>query len=328
MINKALSTLRLAALLTSLFISTMISTPVNGQQIDFEREDQGDSHLFNYQWTDSTKRRHQISFEINNEILFNRHRNFKAYKADIAEKQILQHLKKQLNKEPIAGVSVHYDKVGKDTVIRLTSRDEQVLSEAEKTLKLRKQLALDAYFDKTYYHKFLSPSRQHAIKPDYVRFAKESADDLDPLIKALYNNIPSANNQSNIRSVFNYVLSFVQSIPYEELQSRVTSSGAGFNPPNRLIYENKGDCDSKVTLIGAILKPLFPNLEIAVVLVPGHALLAISAPFNESEDTVEIDGQFYVLAEPTGPAILPLGKIGESSRGFIASGQFSAELFE
>jgi hypothetical protein len=131
----------------------------------------------------------------------------------------------------------------------------------------------------------------------------------------------------NIRKVTNLVLSFVQSIPYSTLESRITSSGAGFNPPAKLLWENQGDCDSKMTLTATILRALMPRIDMAMIYIDKHAFIGIAIPADAGEMTIEHQGVNYLLGEPTGPALYKLGRLAPESELAINQGAYVAEAF-
>jgi len=120
----------------------------------------------------------------------------------------------------------------------------------------------------------------------------------------------------------------VQSIPYAKLESRLTSSGAGFSPPLDLLYRNKGDCDSKVTLTAAILRALMPRINLTIIYIDNHALLGIDILPEGDEVTIVKDDITYVVAEPTGPAILALGQVASFSKQAVLAGLYNAEKFK
>ena len=49
------------------------------------------------------------------------------------------------------------------------------------------------------------------------------------------------------------MLDFIQAIPYQLLDSQSGRSGKGFLSPRQVLEQNRGDCDSKVTLMAAML---------------------------------------------------------------------------
>ena len=159
-------------------------------------------------------------------------------------------------------------------------------------------------------------------KPDHLRFAKESAEPLKPVLDEIRKKMPRA----NARGVAVFLLSWLQTIPYDTMESRAESNGAGFVPPLRLIANNKGDCDSKVTLMASIMKAMFPRLKIALIYIPGHALIGMNVSHLTEDEKLEIDGLDYTLAEPVGPGLLPFAQISEQSKRYISSGYYQVEL--
>lgn len=59
----------------------------------------------------------------------------------------------------------------------------------------------------------------------------------------------------------NLVLSWVQSIPYNKLEERLNSNGAGYLPPLSVVVNNQGDCDSKAVLMTNPVRPLLPDAK-------------------------------------------------------------------
>lgn len=92
-----------------------------------------------------------------------------------------------------------------------------------------------------------------------------------------------------------------------------------------MLEQNQGDCDSKVTLMAAMLAQLFPELKQAMVFVPGHALLGVALPAKPGEATLNREGETYLLMEPTGPAQLAMGQLAPTSKTLIDSQQLSVQ---
>jgi hypothetical protein len=65
------------------------------------------------------------------------------------------------------------------------------------------------------------------------------------------------------------------------------------------------------------MRTLAPGTASAIVLLPGHAVLAADLEPRPGDRTVELDGQRFVLMEPAGPARIPLGRIGDTSRKLL-----------
>lgn len=296
---------------------------LSAKQLSFTKEIVDNTVQFSYQWQDQNQQMQSLSFAIEKQLLFDRFRNFKAYKASHAKKYVDQGIKKSLSQQKTAGVHVSFLGAGDEMQIELKSQDQKALDQAFQSIgKLEKDL-LQEYLHNNFYQQFRSYDRSLAIKPDHARIAKESVLDFKPLKPLILDRV----SIQNVRKVSNYVLGFVQNIPYATLESRVSSSGAGFNPPLRTLWENQGDCDSKVTLTAAIFRSLMPRIKMMLVFIDNHALLAINMPAQGDELTIDVDGLQYVLAEPTGPALMNVGEISAESEFAIRNGRYYAEPF-
>jgi len=197
-----------------------------------------------------------------------------------------------------------------------------MLRKWRKKIYEQQDLAIDRYLHKTYYSRYVSPLGEKGVKPDHVRFAKESKALMLPVAQALYELLPE---DLTGRSHTNLLLSWLQSIPYNKLEDRITANGKGYAPPPQVILNNQGDCDSKSVLMATIMRLLLPESNMVLLLLPNHALLGIGLPKQGDDETIELDGISYTLMEPTGPALFKVGEITEQSRQYIANGQFRAE---
>ncbi|MDO6447320.1 hypothetical protein Q4493_16235 [Colwellia sp. 1_MG-2023] len=278
---------------------------------------------FSYQWFDYKNEQQSISFSLPKQEIFDRYRDFSIYQTKLAQEYVNKSLKKHFKKAPVQGVQIVFNEENGIFQAELKSTDEQLLQNTAKKISQLEQTFNQEYLTKKYYHQFVTPSQTNAIKPDHGRIALESVPDL----KSLKTIILEKSSIKNIRKVSNYVLGFVQNIPYSTLESRITSSGAGFSPPLKLLWENQGDCDSKVTLTATLLRVLMPRIKLALIYIENHAFIGIKVAPKDDDITVEHNGITYVLAEPTGPAVLALGKISEESEQAIYSGHYSLETF-
>jgi hypothetical protein len=292
-------------------------------QLAFSKIEKGDNYQFNYQWLDSQGDTQNLQFILTKRALFDRFRNFKVFKPEMAKFSINNALQKKLRAEPINDVMINFSKNTDDGEIVIKGRNNQAINSAYAKIYQLKQTLGDEYLAKNYYHQFITHDQINAVKPNHGQFASISSIDL----KSVKPIILEKFSIRNIRKVTDYVLGFVQSIPYATLESRVTASGAGFNPPLKLLWENQGDCDSKVTLTAAILRSLMPRIKMILVFIDNHALLGIKVPVQANDQTIVIDEITYVLAEPTGPILLPLGEIAQVSELAVGNGHFTAELF-
>ena len=296
---------------------------VSAEQRRFHKKIVDNTVQFTYQWQDQNKAPQSLQFSVEKTQLFNQFRNFKSYKAMLAKRYLNRGLKKALSEKSLADVEVSFSGKQGETHVALKSQNKKALAEAYRTVEKFEKELTQQYLHKHYYQQFLNYDNNVAIKPDHARFAKESLKNFEPYKELILDKLPV----KNVRNISNYVLGFVQSIPYTTLESRVTSTGAGFNPPLRVLWDNQGDCDSKVTLTATLLKTLKPEIKILLIIIDNHALLAVDIPAKPGELTINVEGFDYILAEPTGPAMMLTGQISAESEFAIRNGRYVAEAF-
>jgi nitrate reductase NapAB chaperone NapD len=293
------------------------------QQILFNKTLEGSDYKFNYQWLDHNKKTQGISFSLTKESLFERFRHLKSYKSTYAQKTILRRIKKHMKNNPIPGMQISYRQNNGQLSVQVKGQNQQQVTATYQKLK---QLEIDIqaqYFTENHYQFFTNHEQLTGIKINHVDVANKSVSDL----KVLKPIILEKMSIQNIRKVSNFVLGFVQSIPYNPLQSRATSSGAGFNPPTKVLWENQGDCDSKMTLIASILRGLMPRIKIALIYIDNHAFIGLAIESNSGEVAINYKGTHYILAEPTGPALLKIGQLPPESELAITQGRYSVEEY-
>lgn len=297
--------------------------PAKAEQITFSKVQQEQQVTFKYRWKDHSNTEQSMAFSLQNENIFQRFRHLKVYQPKFAQKSILRNIKKQLRKEQLPGVNINYQQSQGETSIEVRGQDEKQVALAYAKINKIEQQQRDLYYKKNYYQVFTNYDQSTGIKVDHRSIADDSVLDLKPLKPLILDQV----SIKNIRKVTNYVLSFIQSIPYATLEDRMTSSGAGFNPPLKLLWENQGDCDSKMTLAVALLRSLMPRIEMVLIYIEQHAFIGIAIPAKAGELTINHEGIEYLLADPTGPALLPLGKLAPESELAITQGQYVAESY-
>jgi len=145
------------------------------------------------------------------------------------------------------------------------------------------------------------------LRVDYAAATRLSVSSMHSVAKAL------AQAGGDERELFAAALAFVQSIPYNTLQTREVNTGMGFLLPSASIDLNRGDCDTKSVVLAAILKTLLPRRSSILVVLRKHALLAVDLPVREGDRFLQIGGRKYLLVEPAGPGLYPVGKIEKDS---------------
>ncbi|MBT3585138.1 MAG: hypothetical protein HN509_09530 [Halobacteriovoraceae bacterium] len=131
-------------------------------------------------------------------------------------------------------------------------------------------------------------------------------------VTKLYNNwvLFRQKGQLNNRQSIELILRFFQDFPYgvppTQFEGRLI--GGLFVAPLVFKY-GWADCDSKALLMATVLAhdPYFKD-KVAMIMVPGHALLGIRIQPGPYDQSYRYQNQNYVVAEPTGLARTPLGQ--------------------
>lgn len=301
----------------------LLTTSINAKQISFSKEPQDEHYIFNYQWLDHSDQSQTISFALTKVALFERFRMLRPYQNEFAQKTIMRTVKKRLRKQPLKGAQVLFVQQEDKIALQVKGKKDENVALAYQVVKKIEKEATEDYFDKNYYQLFNTHDDISGVKINHTNIAAASIADFKVLKPIILDKV----SIKNIRKVTNYVLSFVQSIPYSTLESRITSSGAGFNPPAKLLWENQGDCDSKMTLAATILRALMPRINIAMIFIDEHAFIGIDIPANAGEITIDHQGVSYLLGEPTGPALYKLGTLAPESELAVNQGRYIAEAF-
>tara|TARA_B110000503_G_scaffold143140_1_gene242793 strand:- start:2850 stop:3806 length:957 start_codon:yes stop_codon:yes gene_type:complete len=303
---------------TLVFMSVHLSS--FSQQLSFNKSKKSKEMYFNYTWSDHQEKTSDISFSLPFRQL--NKQNHKKFIPNLAQQYVYIEMHKAAKKIDPKEARVHIQRRGQDIHIQVTSRSNKLLAKWQRSMNQGQQKALDQYLQDNYYNHFRSYLGQKAIKPDHLRYVSENTAALLPVAQAMFEKLPT---NSKTRAYIHLVLSWVQSIPYNELKNRLTSNGAGYLPPLSVIANNQGDCDSKTVLMASLVRSLFPDVKMTMVFLPNHALLGIALPFRKNGQTLNIDGMDYLLMEPTGPSKIPLGEISNRSAQYIAGNMYSLE---
>jgi hypothetical protein len=304
--------------LTIAFMS--LHLPSFAQQLAFNKSKQNKEMHFNYTWSDHQEQTQDITFALPLRQL-NRQKH-KKFIPDLAQQYVYIELHKAARKIDPRQARVQIQHRGQDIHIQVTSRSNNLLDKWQRSMNQSQEEALDQYLKDNYYSHFRSHLGQEAVKPDHLRYISENKAALLPIAQAVYDTLPT---NSETRAYVNLVLSWVQSIPYNELKNRLTSNGAGYLPPLSVVANNQGDCDSKTVLMASLIRSLLPEVKMTMLFLPNHALLGIVLPFRTNEQTLDINGLDYLLMEPTGPAKIQLGDIASRSASDIAGNMYSVE---
>lgn len=312
---------RLLGLVVSMCISVgSLTTAVNAEQVVYKKVKKQSQLSFQYQWIDSFSQSQNLEFNL--PLRQSGGQTHKRFVPELAQQYVYIELHKAARLIDPREARVTIQRGTQNIKVTVNSRSETALEKWQEAMAQSEKVAFDRYLYDNYYARFTSYLGQEAIKADHLRYISENKTPLLPVAQAIYETLAV---NSETRVYVNLLLSWVQSIPYNELEDRMSSNGAGYLPPLAIIKQNQGDCDSKSVLMASLIRSLLPDVKLVMIYLPQHALLGISLPTRSDEQTFNFDGVDYLLMEPTGPALMTLGTVAASTNSAINAGLSSYE---
>ena len=310
----------------SLFVLLLLSTQVWAQQLQLSVT----GNQIDYHWQDANSQSHKITLRLPKTDI--NQLQYHSYDRHAAETYIFYELKKFAQNLQSADIKLEFYREQALNKIDIKAKSTALLITAKQQL-IDKQAALYAsYLDNNNYIQFINAAGERMIKPDHRKIAALSTSSLQPLADAFAAQLTTTDPREGISKL----LSFVQSIPYDSLQSvsyarsRIDPSAEpqpklSFLTPLDVLRYNLGDCDSKATLLGAMLKSLYPELSMAMVFIPQHALLAIDIPGQDAELTISVGNKDYIMLDATGPALMKMGQVQAQTAMHLTKNAFTLE---
>lgn len=302
-----------------IFCSLLIQGTVSyAQQTGFKTNNSQQQTTFNFQWRQNDQT-YNLMFAIPTNTLYAMPDSPATYNQNILQETVYRSVMMEAKKiDPTLAnikVSKRNDGLSFNVQSKQPSQAQLILARLKKT----HQEAQDDYWADNMFSQFTSATGENGIRHDHGKYTVLSSEALQPIVEAIKSIQQQPNNP---REFVQIALSWIQNIPYNTLESRLTSNGAGFVSPRDLLLQNQGDCDSKSTLLAAVLKAYNPRIDIQMVYLPNHALLGLAMRQLPNEMTVTKKGIRYVLLEPTGPAQFVIGEVADSSKLALRNRQF------
>lgn len=286
----------------------------NAKQLDFRTGYRGHTFVYHYKWLSRSGQEQKMSFELKKQMAQSSNREFKRYSPEEEMQYVLAAMRDYKPIHPQIEVSVQ--RLEKSYRISYAGffTDAEIAKEKQAVEQYLKGLE-QVYFKNSLYRL----DERWGRLPDYIQIAQAYAPRVRPVAEAIDNNTRGFTPREKI----NYALEFLQSIPYDKLLKRENSNGSGYATPVELLSRNIADCDSKSVALMSILKNLFPQTPMVMVIVPGHAFVGVATALQPGDANIHLAGQTYVLAEPVGPALHPLGQVSAQSLQGLQKKDFS-----
>ncbi|RUO80697.1 hypothetical protein CWI84_03690 [Idiomarina tyrosinivorans] len=291
---------------------------VCAQQLAFDKQLNDGQYQFHYRWRDSNQQSYDIRFAVDRDEFFQPFEKYRSYQRERANRELRYRLNRYFQQQRWSRIYATLSPREQTLSIEYQGRLTDTLKEHLQQAQSYYQQQWQDYLEANYYRQLNLPLSAPGIIPDHLGIARAVTPKIAPLARA-FNSILGDNTQ---RNYLDLLASFVQSIPYNPLTDDSESRGQGYEPPAQLLANNQGDCDSKATLMLALVRQIMPNVSAAIVYLPKHALVAVSVTQRSDDETLDDSGYSYVLIEVAGPALMPAGQIAEDSKLAISRNQY------
>jgi len=283
------------------------------QQIDWQKEDKGYHTLYTFKWADFSGTPQTLSFKVERNTTERAKETDKTFLLTQALNIKYEKAQREAAIRSGNGVTIRPYQAANGNVGYRYSGDQGRAQAIVESIDRRASAAMEEYLQQKNYRL----KENGRIESDYKAIAQDNFLEIRPLARA----IQKATRGQSMRDVMNYTLSFLQSIPYETIRETGDRGNYIFNSPLTLVGDNKGDCDEKSLAFGTLMRLMYPNVDMGLVLVPGHAFVAMEIPPKQGDMLVPFGNKTMVVAEPVGPAYIPLGQIHQNSQALLTQGQ-------
>lgn len=311
---------RNASFLYGFLFYMLLLTPAKAQQYYFNESENFGKKEYHYKWRDLYGEAHQIVFKLQNVDIDKAVEKSQPLTEALIHQKILEELELYLERYARRGIDIRIVRYGSSIQFLARGGRESARKRAVADIQKRYDKAYDQVLTKQGYH-MTEYGGQQVLMSDYKNIAKEEYAAFKPVVFEI-----SRQATGRLRKKLNFALNFFQSIPYETPHREGSASSVRFQSPMSLITQNKGDCDEKSLAFGAVVRRMSMATPVYLVVIEGHALVALAMRPDKGDQYIKKNGQTLVLAEPTGPSMLPLGRITKYSATEIAANRY--ELIE
>ena len=287
----------------------------NAQQTEFRTGYRGHVFAYHYAWLNPQGQTEKMTFELKKEMAQQSNREFKRLSQEEFDAYTQSALNRYQPQNPKIQVRFVQTPGGYSANLSGNFVTPNELEREKQNIHTYMESLQQSFLKENLYHDYEKWGRL----PDYGEITKLYTPRMAPVAEAIMKNTQGMSPRDRI----NYTLNFLQSIPYDVLTDRKNSNGSGYATPVEMLSRNLGDCDSKSVAFLSILRNMFPQTPMAIVLVPKHAFIGMLTAPQAGDATVEIDGYTFVLAEPVGPKLAKIGELHPDSARYLQRGDYT-----
>ena len=292
----------------ALVLSILWSGGAEAQQLDFSRITRSGDERLSYRWRDLDRREQATAFTLARQDIRDAEASFKEFSLDGMWDDIAANLRDETARFG-NGAQIEIRRVDDRLSWTVKARDPASQEALIRNLNERFQRAQKTYLDR-HLRQRLDEGR---IMVDFAAATRALQEPMRAVAKALGATPDIADDD---RARVTLALAFFQQVPYATLGD--AARRGDFLPAPALLAQNRGDCDSKAVALAAVLRTYTPWRKLAVIVMPGHAVLGVDLPARPGEQTVRAQARQYVALEPAGPAMAPIGDVAPRAAKYLA----------
>jgi len=281
------------------------------QQLDFGRISRGGDEQLSWRWRGSDNRDYSAAFTLTKDAIGEAEASFREFSMEDMWRSLEAELRDEV------------EKFGQRTSIKLSRNldglhwtisgpDQRLVDQLSRQVAERLERTQKAYLARY--------TRRRVDQRIMVDFAAATRAQQRPMRAAARALGATPGVADNDRARMTLALGFFQQIPYATLDDK-RRRGGDFLPAPALLAQNRGDCDSKVVALAAVLRTYTPLRKLVVVTMPGHAILATDLPSDAEDWAVRADGRQYVALEAAGPAMATVGQVSSLTAKYLKEGR-------
>jgi hypothetical protein len=285
---------------------------VDAQQLDFGRISRSGDELLTFRWRDLDRREHTTAFTLTKQAIQDSEASFAEFSMD----SLWRLLERELSDEVARfgkGAKIEFQRTSNGLTSKTSTPGNEQADILSKRLADRSEKVQKAYLAQ-HLRRRVDDRR---VMVDFSAATQALQGPMRAVARALGDTPDVANDD---RARVKLALAFFQEIPYALLEDK-KRDGGDFLPAPALLAQNRGDCDSKAVALAAVLRTYAPWRKLAVVTMPGHAILAVDLPAQPGELTVRSQARQYVALEVAGPAMAPIGAVGPKTAKYLGEGR-------
>lgn len=296
------------AALIALASGDALSAGAEAQQLDFKRVSRSGDELLAYRWRDAERHERNVAFTLTRQAIREAEASFAEFSLEAMWRVVERDLRDEVERFG-NGAEIEIRRARDGLRWQVKARDARALDQLNQKIRERVARSKHAYLVR-YQRQLVGDDR---ILVDFAAATRALQGPLRAVAKAL-GDVPDMPNEERARLAL--ALGFFQEIPYATLEDK-QRQGGDFLPGPALLAQNRGDCDSKAVALAAVLRSFTRFRKLAVVTMPGHAILAVEMPAQPGDATVRQGGRLYVALEPAGPVLAPVGKVSAHTARYL-----------